>query len=131
MSIGPPSSNFRWLDALEKEFDKSFVDLDLLLGEIDSDQAEITTEGRQKMTALSSAFAQLIHKVQTIFQNNVKLEVCKPIKFTRKIIILYKIIEIIYFIFRHSRHPANHYIFNPAIIKIKTSSLSFRHAINS
>lgn len=27
-----------WLDALEKDFDKAFVDLDLLLGEIDSDQ---------------------------------------------------------------------------------------------
>lgn len=27
-----------WLDALEKDFDKTFVDLDLLLGEIDSDQ---------------------------------------------------------------------------------------------
>ena len=27
------------------------------------------------MTALSSAFAQLCHKAQTIFQNNAKLEV--------------------------------------------------------
>lgn len=27
-----------WLDALEKDFDKAFVGLDLLLGEIDSDQ---------------------------------------------------------------------------------------------
>ncbi len=27
------SAGFRWLDALEKEFDKSLVDLDLILGE--------------------------------------------------------------------------------------------------
>ena len=68
-------SMFRWLDLLEKEFDKSFVDLDLLLGEIDPDQSEITYDGRQKMTHLSSTFAQLVHKAQTIFQANAKLEV--------------------------------------------------------
>ncbi len=63
-----------WLDLLEKEFDKAFVDLDILLGEVDPDQCEITYEGRRKMTALSAAFAQLCHKAQTIFQNNAKLE---------------------------------------------------------
>jgi hypothetical protein len=66
---------FRWLELLEKEFDKAFVDLDLLLGEIDPDQVEITNDGRHKMTALSAAFAQLAHKAQTIFQANAKLEV--------------------------------------------------------
>lgn len=65
---------FRWLEVLEKEFDKAFVDVDLLLGEIDPDQADITYEGRQKMTSLSSCFAQLCHKAQTIFQLNHKLE---------------------------------------------------------
>ncbi|RUS83776.1 hypothetical protein EGW08_008434, partial [Elysia chlorotica] len=66
--------SFRWLELLEKEFDKAFVDLDLLLGEIDPDQCELTFEGRQKMTALSAAFAQLSHKAQTVFQCNAKLE---------------------------------------------------------
>ncbi|KAK2186834.1 hypothetical protein NP493_187g00048 [Ridgeia piscesae] len=66
--------SFRWLETLEKEFDKAFVDLDLLLGEVDPDQCEITYEGRQKMTALSAAFAQLCHKAQTIFESNGKLE---------------------------------------------------------
>ncbi|XP_071955854.1 Golgi-associated PDZ and coiled-coil motif-containing protein-like isoform X2 [Antedon mediterranea] len=63
-----------WLELLEKEFDKAFVDLDILLGEIDPDQCDITYDGRQKMTALSAAFAQLCHKSQTIFQNNAKYE---------------------------------------------------------
>ncbi|VDM98104.1 unnamed protein product [Thelazia callipaeda] len=63
-----------WLDVLEKDFDKAFVDLDLLLGEIDVDQADIMFESRQKMTALSSAFAQLVHKAQTIFQCNLRQE---------------------------------------------------------
>ena len=67
--------SFRWLEILEKEFDKAFVDLDLLLGEVDPDQCELTYDGRQKMTALSAAFAQLCHKAQTIFQTNAKLEV--------------------------------------------------------
>ncbi|XP_022286707.2 Golgi-associated PDZ and coiled-coil motif-containing protein-like [Crassostrea virginica] len=66
--------SFRWLDILEKEFDKAFVDLDLLLGEIDPDQCELTYDGRQKMTALSAAFAQLCHKAQTVFQSNAKIE---------------------------------------------------------
>ena len=74
--------SFRWLEILEKEFDKAYVDLDLLLGEVDPDQCEITYEGRQKMTALSAAFAQLCHKAQTIFQSNAKLEVCRLLLFT-------------------------------------------------
>uniref|UniRef100_A0A672ZBD6 Golgi-associated PDZ and coiled-coil motif containing n=1 Tax=Sphaeramia orbicularis TaxID=375764 RepID=A0A672ZBD6_9TELE len=72
--LGPGMSIFRWLEVLEKEFDKAFVDVDLLLGEIDPDQADITYEGRQKMTSLSSCFAQLCHKTQTVFQLNHKLE---------------------------------------------------------
>ncbi|XP_059368254.1 Golgi-associated PDZ and coiled-coil motif-containing protein-like isoform X1 [Carassius carassius] len=71
---GSGMSMFRWLEVLEKEFDKAFVDVDLLLGEIDPDQADITYEGRQKMTSLSSCFAQLCHKSQTMFQLNHKLE---------------------------------------------------------
>ncbi|XP_061423875.1 LOW QUALITY PROTEIN: Golgi-associated PDZ and coiled-coil motif-containing protein [Lethenteron reissneri] len=68
------ASLLRWLDVLEKEFDKAFVDVDLLLGEVDPDQAEITYEGRQKMTTLSACFAQLCHKAQSVFQLNTKLE---------------------------------------------------------
>lgn len=64
-----------WLEVLEKEFDKSFVDLDLLLGQIDPDQFDLTFDGRSKMTALSSAFAQLSQKAQAIFQSNAKFEV--------------------------------------------------------
>ncbi|XP_035630733.1 Golgi-associated PDZ and coiled-coil motif-containing protein isoform X2 [Oncorhynchus keta] len=74
VSPGTGLSMFRWLEVLEKEFDKAFVDVDLLLGEIDPDQADITYEGRQKMTSLSSCFAQLCHKAQTIFQLNHKVE---------------------------------------------------------
>ncbi|XP_061667481.1 Golgi-associated PDZ and coiled-coil motif-containing protein isoform X2 [Syngnathoides biaculeatus] len=73
-ALGPSMSIFRWLEVLEKEFDKAFVDVDLLLGEIDPDQVDITYEGRQKMTSLSSCFAQLCHKAQTVFQLNHKLE---------------------------------------------------------
>lgn len=39
-SLGRPSGGplINWLEALEKDFDKTFVDLDLLLGDIDSEQ---------------------------------------------------------------------------------------------
>ena len=68
-------SMFRWLDLLENDFDKAFVELDMLLGEIDCDQEHLIYDGRQKLTSLSSAFAQLAHKSQTIFQQNAKYEV--------------------------------------------------------
>ena len=68
-------STFRWLDVLEKEFDKAFVDLDLLLTDFDQDQLEVLDDARTKMMVLSSCFAQLTHKAQTIFQSNAKYEV--------------------------------------------------------
>lgn len=68
-------STFRWLDLLEKEFDKAFVALDLSLMEFDQDQLESLDDARAKMTILSSCFAQLTHKAQTIFQSNAKYEV--------------------------------------------------------
>lgn len=83
--LGSGMSMFRWLEVLEKEFDKSFVDVDLLLGEIDPDQVDITYEGRQKMTSLSSCFAQLCHKTQTVFQLNHKLEVSSSGQFRVKV----------------------------------------------
>lgn len=68
------AESFRWLDILEKEFDKAYVDLDLLIGDLDSDEPELVYTARQKMATLSSCFAQLTHKAQTIFQNNAKVE---------------------------------------------------------
>ncbi|CAN7989381.1 unnamed protein product [Ixodes hexagonus] len=64
----------KWLELLEKEFDRAFLDLDILLGELDDEQCDITYEARRKMTALSSAFSQLCHKAHTVFETNEKLE---------------------------------------------------------
>ena len=47
---GAGAMGFRWLEVLEKEFDKSFVDLDLLLRDIDEEQSDIALEGRDRMT---------------------------------------------------------------------------------
>ncbi|XP_023310370.1 uncharacterized protein LOC108908458 [Anoplophora glabripennis] len=68
------SIGFRWLDILEKEFDKAFVDLDLAVGELDSEEPDVVFSVRQKLCTLSSCFAQLTHKAQTIFQNSAKIE---------------------------------------------------------
>jgi hypothetical protein len=68
------SVGFRWLDILEKEFDKAFVDLDLAVGELDSEEPDVVFNVRQKLCSLSSCFAQLTHKAQTIFQNSAKIE---------------------------------------------------------
>ncbi|XP_019867271.2 uncharacterized protein LOC109596213 isoform X2 [Aethina tumida] len=68
------SVGFRWLDILEKEFDKAFVDLDLSIGELESEEPDVVFNVRQKLCTLSSCFAQLTHKSQTIFQNSAKIE---------------------------------------------------------
>ncbi|KAJ8916230.1 hypothetical protein NQ315_016369 [Exocentrus adspersus] len=72
------SIGFRWLDILEKEFDKAFVDLDLAIGELESEEPDVVFNVRQKLCTLSSCFAQLTHKAQTIFQNSAKIEVSIP-----------------------------------------------------
>ncbi|XP_048485260.1 uncharacterized protein LOC105398535 [Plutella xylostella] len=65
---------FRWLDLLEKEFDKACVELDTSLADVDSEEPEVVFNARQKIATLGSCFAQLTHKALTIFQNSVKLE---------------------------------------------------------
>lgn len=65
---------FKWLDLLEKEFDRSFVQLDLLLGEVEEENKQVTNEGRDKLGVISSCFSQLCHKAQTLAQMNCKLE---------------------------------------------------------
>ncbi|XP_073951217.1 Golgi-associated PDZ and coiled-coil motif-containing protein-like [Choristoneura fumiferana] len=65
---------FRWLDILEKEFDKACVELDTSIVELDSEESESVFAARQKIATLSSCFAQLTHKALTIFQNSAKLE---------------------------------------------------------
>lgn len=113
--------SFRWLEILEKEFDKNFVDLDLLIGknrvineyaiyfctfcsawivlksmttfsidtriclvifdyscfsgDLDGEEPDLVYSARQKLAGLSSCFAQLTHKAQTIFQHSAKTEV--------------------------------------------------------
>ncbi|KAE8741405.1 hypothetical protein FOCC_FOCC013104 [Frankliniella occidentalis] len=69
--------SFRWLDLLEKEFDKAYVDLELLIGDMESEELELVYPARQKMATLSSCFAQLTHKAQTVFQNSAKVEVSR------------------------------------------------------
>ncbi|XP_026729585.1 Golgi-associated PDZ and coiled-coil motif-containing protein-like [Trichoplusia ni] len=65
---------FRWLDILEKEFDKACVELDTSLTELETEEPEVVFGARQKIATLSSCFAQLTHKALTIFQNSAKIE---------------------------------------------------------
>lgn len=52
-------------------------------GDLDSDEPEMVYNARQKMASLSSCFAQLTHKAQTIFQSNAKNEVGLSINILR------------------------------------------------
>lgn len=77
-------ASFRWLDALEKEFDTAYVGFDILLNETQNDceNGDLIEETfndfmcvtRDKLTVMSSAWAQLVHKAQTIFEINCKQE---------------------------------------------------------
>lgn len=71
------ASTFRWLDSLEHDFDRQFVELDLILAELEDPEQQATDlilQGRRKMSSLCSAFAQLSEKAQTVFHCNLKLE---------------------------------------------------------
>jgi hypothetical protein len=46
----------------------------LLVGDLDAEDPDVHA-ARQKMATLSSCFAQLAHKAQTVFQNSAKVEV--------------------------------------------------------
>ncbi|GFY38084.1 golgi-associated PDZ and coiled-coil motif-containing protein [Trichonephila inaurata madagascariensis] len=100
MAIG--TTGIHWLDLLESEFDKSFVDLDMLIGEIDEDQIEIIYAARQKLTALSTAFAQLSHKSQVVFENSIKLELQLLMRINQSILDSFEISAL----YRYQIYPA-------------------------
>lgn len=63
-------------DLLEKEFDRAFVDLDILLSDPDIDEFDdVILAAKEKMNTLSSCFSQICHKSQIVVQDNAKLEV--------------------------------------------------------
>ena len=45
--------------------------------ELDDTPGGLTAAVRHKLAALASCWAQLVHKAQTVFQNNAKLEVSR------------------------------------------------------
>eukprot|EP00095_Tigriopus_kingsejongensis_P007006 snap_masked-scaffold430_size173499-processed-gene-0.19 protein:Tk07006 transcript:snap_masked-scaffold430_size173499-processed-gene-0.19-mRNA-1 annotation:"golgi-associated pdz and coiled-coil motif-containing" len=67
---------FKWMDLLEKEFDKSFVALDELFKTFTDDYEvyELYDANRKIMTNMGSCFIQVLHKAQTILQQNAKYE---------------------------------------------------------
>ena len=74
------STPFKWLDMLEQEFDRNYAFVDLLLDEADFDDSYAPDGGslthiRQRISYVSGAFGQLVHKALAIFQTNLKLEV--------------------------------------------------------
>ena len=70
------ASGFKWLDFLEKEFDKSFVSIDHSARTVSDEYEleEIYDTQRKLLSNLGNCFVQLVHKAQTIFQVNAKLE---------------------------------------------------------
>jgi len=72
---GVATACLKWVDVLENQFDKSFVDMDVLYNELDEDEdIQIGILCRKHASSLASCFSQLVHKATVIFQNNAKLE---------------------------------------------------------
>ncbi|GAV00316.1 hypothetical protein RvY_11183-2 [Ramazzottius varieornatus] len=67
-------TTFRWLDILEAEFDRTFVEVDQILIIPDTELEYVVGPVRERMAKLCAIFAQLTDKTQTIFQTNAKLE---------------------------------------------------------
>jgi len=70
------SACFKWVDVLESQFDKSWVELDTMLMQLEDDEdfAFLHTQSRRHAASLASCFSQLAHKSTVVFQNNAKLE---------------------------------------------------------
>ena len=67
---------FKWVDLLETQFDKSWIELDTLLMQLEEDEdlSCLYTKSRRHASSLASCFSQLSHKATVVFQNNAKLE---------------------------------------------------------
>nr|CAD2171297.1 unnamed protein product [Meloidogyne enterolobii] len=68
------SSSTDSFDVLENEFDKAFVDLDVLIGEVEQENSELSFECRRRLTRISGIFVQFVHKVAIMNQRNCELE---------------------------------------------------------
>jgi len=70
------SACFKWVDVLESQFDKSWVEMDSLLMQLEEDEdfSFLHTQSRRHASSLASCFSQLAHKSTVVFQNNAKLE---------------------------------------------------------
>ena len=75
-SMAAATTSFRWMDLLEKEFDKNFVALEEVFKMIaaDYEMVDMYESNRKLLSALGSCFVQAVHKAQTIFQANAKFE---------------------------------------------------------
>jgi len=67
---------FKWADVLENQFDKSWVELDTILCQLEDDEdfGMLHLQGRRAASSLASCFSQFTHKSTTVFQTNAKLE---------------------------------------------------------
>lgn len=70
------STCFKWVDLLESQFDKSWIELDSLLLQLEEDEDFVVlyNKSRRQASSLASCFSQLSHKATVVFQNNAKLE---------------------------------------------------------
>lgn len=66
------STNF--IDSLENEFDRTFIELDTLFSDMDVDQLELMSECRARLTRISGIIANFVLKSQLILQKNKSLE---------------------------------------------------------
>ena len=67
---------FKWVDLLENQFDKSWIELDTTMSTLEDDEDfyDIYAKSRRHAASLASCFSQLSHKASVVFQNNAKLE---------------------------------------------------------
>lgn len=70
------SDQIIWLDALEGDFDEAVRHLELVIHHPSLQQfSSLLFKAKDKIRSIVSAFAQLIHKSQSVLQSNCKLEV--------------------------------------------------------
>ncbi|XP_059095115.1 Golgi-associated PDZ and coiled-coil motif-containing protein-like [Tigriopus californicus] len=74
--VSTSMAGFKWMDLLEKEFDKSFVSMDELFKSVTEEYEiyDLYEANRKVLANMGSCFVQVLHKAQTIIQQNAKHE---------------------------------------------------------
>ncbi|OQR67694.1 golgi-associated PDZ and coiled-coil motif-containing protein-like [Tropilaelaps mercedesae] len=80
-SASPGRVALKWVQLLEKEFDKVYIELDSMLGDLEEEHQPLCYQGKELLSAMCAAFGQLVHKALAVCELNVKLQTLNELNY--------------------------------------------------